>query len=179
MTTIDRGSRSSPLVDRNLRQLTIMRGPNHRRSTDTTASSRTTSDRIFSWIRFTRPVPKSFGSSENPHSGLAPDSEHQQQASPTKQVIPQHHRHGLHGLAERHVRANVREVGQQRDAAAHARPGRRWQDHGAVPDEARGGADQGSVALSLCTTAHPLYTKFANIFGTSVSKATMRPDLRW
>ena len=98
MTTVDGGSRSSPLVDRNLRQLTIMRGPNHRRSTDTTASSRTTSDRIFSWIRFTRPVPKSFGSSENPHSGLAPDSEHQQQASPTKQVIPQHHRHGLHGL---------------------------------------------------------------------------------
>ena len=36
----------------------------------------------------------------------------------------------------------------------------------------------GWVALSLCTTAHPLHTRFANIFGTSVSEATMRPDPR-
>jgi hypothetical protein len=35
----------------------------------------------------------------------------------------------------------------------------------------------GLVALSLCrTTAHPLHTRFANIFGTSVSEATMRPN---
>ena len=30
----------------------------------------------------------------------------------------------------------------------------------------------GSVALSLCTTVHPLYTKFANIFGASLSETT-------
>jgi hypothetical protein len=34
---------------------------------------------------------------------------------------------------------------------------------------------QGSVALSLCTTDHPLHTRFTNIFGASVSEATMRP----
>ena len=33
-----------------------------------------------------------------------------------------------------------------------------------------------SVALSLCTTAHPLYTRFANIFGASISETTMRPN---
>jgi hypothetical protein len=37
----------------------------------------------------------------------------------------------------------------------------------------------GSVALSLCTTAHPLYTGFANIFGASISETTMRPNPRW
>jgi hypothetical protein len=37
---------------------------------------------------------------------------------------------------------------------------------------------QGSVALSLCTTADPLYTTFTNIFGTSISEATLRPDPR-
>ena len=36
----------------------------------------------------------------------------------------------------------------------------------------------GSVALSLCTTTHPLYTRSTNIFGTSISIATMRPDPR-
>ena len=30
----------------------------------------------------------------------------------------------------------------------------------------------------FCTTTHPLYTRFANIFGASISEATMRPDLR-
>jgi hypothetical protein len=30
--------------------------------------------------------------------------------------------------------------------------------------------------ISLCTTAHPLYTGVANIFGAPVSGATMRPD---
>ena len=34
----------------------------------------------------------------------------------------------------------------------------------------------GSVALSLRTTAHPLYTSFTARLGTSVSKATMRPN---
>jgi hypothetical protein len=29
--------------------------------------------------------------------------------------------------------------------------------------------------LSLCATAHPLYTRFANIFGASVSEAATRP----
>jgi hypothetical protein len=36
----------------------------------------------------------------------------------------------------------------------------------------------GSVALSLRTTAHPLHTRFTDIFGTSVSEATMRPNPR-
>jgi hypothetical protein len=49
---------------------------------------------------------------------------------------------------------------------AHRRPSpRRW--------------PQGSVALPLCTTAHPLYTSFTNIFGASVSESTMRPHPRW
>ena len=38
---------------------------------------------------------------------------------------------------------------------------------------------QGSVALSLCTTAHSLYAIFAIIFGTSVSETTVRPNPRW
>jgi NAD(P)-dependent dehydrogenase (short-subunit alcohol dehydrogenase family) len=37
---------------------------------------------------------------------------------------------------------------------------------------------QGSVALWLCTAAHPLHTRFINIFGTFVSEATMRLDPR-
>jgi len=44
--------------------------------------------------------------------------------------------------------------------------------------EGRGGAR----ARSYCrfySTAHPLYTIFANICGTSISEATMRPDPRW
>ena len=36
----------------------------------------------------------------------------------------------------------------------------------------------GSVALSLCTTAHPLYTRIASIFGASTSEAIMRPNPR-
>jgi hypothetical protein len=36
--------------------------------------------------------------------------------------------------------------------------------------------ERAAVALSLCTTAHPLYTRFTNIFGTSISEATMRPN---
>jgi hypothetical protein len=32
--------------------------------------------------------------------------------------------------------------------------------------------------LSLCTTAHPVYTGIANICGTSISETTMRPDHR-
>jgi hypothetical protein len=39
-----------------------------------------------------------------------------------------------------------------------------------------GCAQQGSVALSLCATAHPLHTRFTIIFGATVSKATMRPS---
>ena len=41
---------------------------------------------------------------------------------------------------------------------------------------ARSGQD--SVALSLCSAAHPLYTIFTNIFGASISEATMRPNPR-
>jgi hypothetical protein len=37
----------------------------------------------------------------------------------------------------------------------------------------------GSVALSLCTTAYPIHTRFANIFGASISETTMRPSPRW
>ena len=33
----------------------------------------------------------------------------------------------------------------------------------------------GSVTVSLCTTAHPIYTRFASIFGASISEAAMRP----
>jgi hypothetical protein len=40
------------------------------------------------------------------------------------------------------------------------------------------GQELGSVSLSLCTTAHPLYTRFTNIFGASISEATMRPNPR-
>ena len=34
------------------------------------------------------------------------------------------------------------------------------------------------VALSLYTTAHSFHTRFTNIFGNSVSEATMRPNPR-
>ena len=30
--------------------------------------------------------------------------------------------------------------------------------------------------MSLCTTTHPLYTRFTKIMGTSISEATMRPN---
>jgi hypothetical protein len=30
--------------------------------------------------------------------------------------------------------------------------------------------------LSLCTTAHPLYTRFTKIFGASISETTKRPN---
>jgi hypothetical protein len=48
-------------------------------------------------------------------------------------------------------------------------------------EQAMGRFTQGSVALSLCTTAHPLHAKFANniIFGTSIPEATVRPDPRF
>jgi hypothetical protein len=36
----------------------------------------------------------------------------------------------------------------------------------------------GSVALSLCTTAHPLYTRFTNIFGAFISEVTRWPRPR-
>ena len=32
--------------------------------------------------------------------------------------------------------------------------------------------------MSLCTTAHPLHTRYTKIFGTSVSETTMRPNPR-
>ena len=35
---------------------------------------------------------------------------------------------------------------------------------------------KGSVALALCTTVHPLRTRFVNILGTSVSETTRRPN---
>jgi hypothetical protein len=38
------------------------------------------------------------------------------------------------------------------------------------------GPRQGSVAFSLCTTAHPLHTRFTNTFGASVSETIMRPN---
>jgi hypothetical protein len=34
------------------------------------------------------------------------------------------------------------------------------------------------LGLLLCTNAHPLHTRSTNIFGTSISEATMRPDPR-
>ena len=34
------------------------------------------------------------------------------------------------------------------------------------------------LALSLCTTVHPLHTRFTDIFGTSISETTMRPNPR-
>ena len=37
---------------------------------------------------------------------------------------------------------------------------------------------QGLVALSLCTAAHPLHTRFTNMFAASVSEATLRPNPR-
>jgi hypothetical protein len=57
-----------------------------------------------------------------------------------------------------------------------------WAASGRPPDLApRRGATRssyGSVAWSLCTTTHPLYTRFNNIIGTSLSEATMRPNPR-
>jgi hypothetical protein len=44
---------------------------------------------------------------------------------------------------------------------------------------ASGWSAAGSVALSLCTTAHPLYTGCTSIFGASVPETTVRPDPRW
>ena len=40
------------------------------------------------------------------------------------------------------------------------------------------GHAQGSVALSLCTTAHSLHTRFAKVCGASIPEATMRPNPR-
>jgi hypothetical protein len=37
---------------------------------------------------------------------------------------------------------------------------------------------RGSVALSRCTAARPVHTRFANILGASISEATMRPNPR-
>jgi hypothetical protein len=37
-------------------------------------------------------------------------------------------------------------------------------------------SSQGSVALSCCTTAHPLYTRLTMIIGASTSEAAMRPN---
>jgi hypothetical protein len=33
--------------------------------------------------------------------------------------------------------------------------------------------------VSLCTAAHPIYTRFTIIVGASISEAAMRPDPRW
>jgi hypothetical protein len=38
--------------------------------------------------------------------------------------------------------------------------------------------EKGSVALPLCTTAHPLHTGFPNIFSASVCETTMLPNPR-
>ena len=45
-------------------------------------------------------------------------------------------------------------------------------------DDMRGSASGSMVALSPCTAAHPLYTGIANIFGVSISEATMQPNPR-
>ena len=45
-------------------------------------------------------------------------------------------------------------------------------------DFIRAGRVKGSVALSRCTTTHPLYARFTHILGASVSKTTMRPNPR-
>ena len=37
---------------------------------------------------------------------------------------------------------------------------------------------KGSVALSLYTAVHPLYTRSTNIFGTPICEATVRPNPR-
>ena len=44
------------------------------------------------------------------------------------------------------------------------------------PRHAGRAVSDGSVASSLCTSAHSLHTVFTNILGTSVSETTMRPD---
>jgi hypothetical protein len=41
-----------------------------------------------------------------------------------------------------------------------------------------GGQGSGSVALTLCATAHPRHTRSTNVFGTSISEATLRPNPR-
>ena len=41
--------------------------------------------------------------------------------------------------------------------------------------------EEGSVAVPLCTIylAHPLHARFANIFGTYISEATVRSNPNW
>jgi hypothetical protein len=39
-------------------------------------------------------------------------------------------------------------------------------------------SSEGSAASSVCTTAHPLHTRIANPFGTSISETIMRPNPR-
>jgi hypothetical protein len=60
-----------------------------------------------------------------------------------------------------------RTLGAPAQLAAVGRPGRRVRG-------AHGGARARSRALSLCTAAHPIYTRLANIFGAPISGATMR-----
>jgi hypothetical protein len=50
---------------------------------------------------------------------------------------------------------------------------------GSSSDPRLAGGNRGSVASSLGTTLHPLYTRFASIFGASISETRMRPNPRW
>jgi hypothetical protein len=79
------------------------------------------------------------------------------------------------------------EQGDPRRHLRGAAPARRLlqlparQERGQEGARGRGGGGPGtssSVALSLCTTAHLLPTRFTNIFGASISEATMRPNPR-
>jgi hypothetical protein len=58
-----------------------------------------------------------------------------------------------------------------------------WRDVISLAEPLRNAAINGawgccSAASSLCTTAHPLHNRIANIFGASLSEATMRPNPR-
>ena len=46
----------------------------------------------------------------------------------------------------------------------------------ALPRLERSAPHHRSRARSHCTTAHPLHTRYPNIFGTSISETTMRPN---
>ena len=49
----------------------------------------------------------------------------------------------------------------------------------AEPSHGNGGGIRTRPHCRLDNTAHPLHTRFANIFGASIYEATMRPNPRW
>ena len=83
------------------------------------------------------------------------------------------------GPAVQHQGLDLLKVWVRPAGARRPRAGR-WRRHHGVDggpqrDDAVGLAE-GLVSSSRCATAHPLHTRFANIFGASISEAVTRPD---